>query len=1804
MKVHKQKNYILRTKSGEAKLWRRRIVAMLLIQAFLLLDVAWCGNFSINQDMKQVDTLAPILNISEDAFKNSFLLAQDNLAKTSIPLPSILEAAQINTQKAAEKMGLDDIFVDKTMVVKEGRLSRMWLGFYKFLVTLHILKPRNILLMPKKVTTVTFKVPMDDGSFKTFWAFRVLQNDARGPGKGGLRWLIVENETLNEAKATAAGLATLMTVKNAVIGIPYGGGKGDIVIESGIARMIKEYEIAAMEYDKEAKDANNQNRREDFKQAAEELRTKVRQLKARIIRGFSRELTKKKAVGTFIDVPAPDVGTGPEMMAWFMDEHLKVLTNKNKIHDKVIQQHLSTVEDSTVDDPTQTPYLDEYIRLLKEDTLGVLQGIELGVITGKPVGKGGSEGRSKATGYGGFLALESMLKQFPEVIDMENDAVGRSLSPKTRATLKKNISEMTIGLQGSGNVGEHFAWSVHNAGSKITLWQDVSCTLYHPEGIDVEKLVEDLGRISNGRLAPFNTVSEEFLRETGTRIIKDKSFFWTEHTNIKVPAAIENQIIASNAEKVNCEIILELANNPTSPQADEILKKNGMLIIPDILANVGGVTVSYFEWLQNIEGRYWSEISVDRMLEERINNETKAVLRIAKKDKYDVDLRQAAFILSLARTTNAEIARSRRLRRIFKNGQKGRQPYREYGNLDLDPETVEHLQQINRERKFEEFIDRNEQRHTDQLKEIIKTVDGRFAKDQRGFVLVSGPMTGGKIMFSDRVARALDVPGRRAIKLDLDLQFYDYVAELRNSRLSEDEIHERKVKKMFEFMQRLLEANGEQLEIVVLENNELKKRKVQLRENDLLVIEGREALNTAMLDKKEGILRGEQVFSIFVNTAPNLKLAQNRPLTSLDIRIIRHILTYARVFGEDPIDILRRWPRDRDYDLKYIYPNWKSADVTFNSYLAYELPVLKPYIKPMLENALKRTQEANIIKALKHLLNILNGVPGVNMDAYIPENSIARQFIGYPEKLSRIDQEDDERLSSFKHNGTGHTAVFLGEDLDNLKDKYQGDVEKEFGCYFDKDDPNYNTLFSDYAAFRDKMNAFFFDSKSGHKETFWMYDIDEGKEALFRAIHHKYRNFVAQNARDHFIKEMVWLLELARNMRIVCFEQVLPALHQAGMKNIFRNKVSFAYDRKTPFGIFVRDGILYVNAAVYEYGEVGDFEMFGSMRFNIIYRMVLFQQTNTPDSFVHIEGQADTEVEGTYLRGVPLNKSILRPVDASRIEMFLPRVVAEWTADILSYDRSIREAGIKRRMEETRFVLSFYDEGVRSQEGVLEIAACAAIVEEMEYAEDNEDYEWLLDIIAPEDKAYFEKLKLEFKRYIEALEFRNDFRIHLMSRKKFDELNASVAGENFYYSRTGDVDIAVDADEDEIAALEARGQMLHSFHTRIAELPSVGTRAVDIFEEDPDSQKIIVKVLKIMGSSNPEKRADDVLSGEYGWFDNVSLQGVTELYNFKTPAQIKEDIAAYFASLPEEESLKLGVFTMKFIPGGLAMFEIFGSESPQNRNIQYTLRGAIIKNEDGTYDIVFQGHDTRDPDRFMKQHGWHRVGKDYSAHDLNEITRNEMIQAGRRFLAAGLDRETGTNKMYRDDQGNLQVEKNRTLQELARSGLNKYYLNPANNNPDYLPHSTQSVLAEILSRYNYMKVKREKGKKLRPEEADFLASVEEMPSLLKLLDIFALHNLKLSTYDALLRQRLEKAIGAEEIMDIVERLAFLKESRALKDITPGDTGDPAYDVLSRVKDSGDRGVAALAKELMATKIGQRNLLIKQLYVRDLVEQAI
>ncbi|MFQ3548548.1 MAG: Glu/Leu/Phe/Val dehydrogenase [Armatimonadota bacterium] len=379
-----------------------------------------------------------------------------------------------------------------------------------------------ILREPLRELHVSLHVKMDDGTTKVFKGFRVQYNDARGPNKGGIRFH--PDETIDTVRA----LAAWMTWKTAVVDIPLGGGKGGIICNP------KELSEGELE---------------------------------RLSRAYIDEVGR--ILGPEKDVPAPDVYTTPQIMAWMMDEFSKI------------------------------------------------KGFNCpGVITGKPLAIGGSEGRGDATARGGAYTTREAAKHLN--IDLKNAKVA---------------------IQGFGNAGQYAATLFQDLlGCKIVAVSDTRGGIYSPSGFDAHEIVKH--KLKTGAVGGFpNTemISNEDLLELDVEIL--------------VPAALENVITAQNANNIKAKIICELANGPTLPEADEILFKNGVFMIPDFLANAGGVTVSYFEWVQNLMNFYWDENDVHEKLDKKMTKAFNDVLLMAK--DYEVDMRTAAYMVSIQRVADA-----------------------------------------------------------------------------------------------------------------------------------------------------------------------------------------------------------------------------------------------------------------------------------------------------------------------------------------------------------------------------------------------------------------------------------------------------------------------------------------------------------------------------------------------------------------------------------------------------------------------------------------------------------------------------------------------------------------------------------------------------------------------------------------------------------------------------------------------------------------------------------------------------------------------------------------------------------------------------------------------------------------------------------------------------------------------------------------------------------------------------------------------------------------------------------------------
>ncbi|MFX1358165.1 MAG: Glu/Leu/Phe/Val dehydrogenase [Promethearchaeota archaeon] len=382
----------------------------------------------------------------------------------------------------------------------------------------------------ERALIVSIPIIMDDGTLKIFEGYRVHHSTVRGPGKGGIRF--APNVNLDEVKA----LATWMTWKTSLLNLPLGGAKGGVRVDP---RKLSKKELE------------------------------------RLTRRYTAEIIN--IIGPDIDVPAPDVNTNAQIMAWIMDVY-------------------------SMQKGRSVP----------------------GVVTGKPIEIGGSVGREPATGMGLYFVLQAICEKLD--LDLKN---------------------LNIVIQGFGNVGGTIAELLFNHGCKIIAISDVTSGLYYDKGLDIKKLLE---WVKDGNYL------KDYKNQNYKKIVNEELLILK--CDVLIPAAIENQITKENADKINTKIVLEGANGPTTPEADEILYKEGIHVVPDILANSGGVTVSYFEYIQDIHSYFWKL--------DRINKELKRIILEAFEDTYKISLerkiplRTAAYIIAVSR-----IAKAIELRGIF-----------------------------------------------------------------------------------------------------------------------------------------------------------------------------------------------------------------------------------------------------------------------------------------------------------------------------------------------------------------------------------------------------------------------------------------------------------------------------------------------------------------------------------------------------------------------------------------------------------------------------------------------------------------------------------------------------------------------------------------------------------------------------------------------------------------------------------------------------------------------------------------------------------------------------------------------------------------------------------------------------------------------------------------------------------------------------------------------------------------------------------------------------------------------------------
>jgi glutamate dehydrogenase (NAD(P)+) len=380
---------------------------------------------------------------------------------------------------------------------------------------------RRVLRQPRRELTVHFPVKMDDGSVQVFTGYRVQHNLGRGPAKGGIRYH--QDVSLDEVKA----LAMWMTWKCAVVGIPYGGGKGGVIVDP--------------------------------------KKLSMKELEA-LTRRFTTEI--EVLIGPERDIPAPDVNTNAQVMAWMMDTY-------------------SMHQGHTVP----------------------------GVVTGKPISLGGSEGRNEATARGTVFCIIEAIRH-----------------------LGMDLKKTRVAIQGFGNAGSIAARLIVDEGATVVAVSDSTGGIHNPAGLDISRVTN--WKKEHGTVQGF----------PGSRDISNMEVLEVD-CEILIPAALENQITSRNAANIKAKIVAEAANGPTTPEADVELARRGVFMIPDILCNAGGVTVSYFEWVQDLNRDHWSEAVVNEKLRGIMTRAFAETLAISERE--ECDMRTAAYLLAVQRVADA-----------------------------------------------------------------------------------------------------------------------------------------------------------------------------------------------------------------------------------------------------------------------------------------------------------------------------------------------------------------------------------------------------------------------------------------------------------------------------------------------------------------------------------------------------------------------------------------------------------------------------------------------------------------------------------------------------------------------------------------------------------------------------------------------------------------------------------------------------------------------------------------------------------------------------------------------------------------------------------------------------------------------------------------------------------------------------------------------------------------------------------------------------------------------------------------------
>ncbi|MFB0526682.1 MAG: acetylglutamate kinase [bacterium] len=797
------------------------------------------------------------------------------------------------------------------------------------------------------VITVEFDFPRDDGTIMHLSGYCSVHNTARGAAKGGGRF------HPQVTKKEVMGLSFSMTIKNAIVGIPFGGGKMGVQVDP---RKLSRTELA------------------------------------RLTRAFCRALLEYgekhsvDVIGTYVYVPATDVGTDSIVAAWFADEYFRWLNEKQAIADARLKdslsKHISWLRDNDVDIyqdryVTQTHCLERVATVAREDL--TLDAEELAIITNKPVERGGSRGRTEATGYGVFI-------------------IAREAAPRL---IGKDLRECTIAVQGYGNVGSWAARFCHWYGAKVVAVSNQYTAIYNKDGIDIDALDKFI-RQKQQRLQTDKEVSlEDF---PGAEVLEEKDKLLELAVDISMPCALQNAYTKDNASRAQFRLQVPGANNPNTLEASKTFAKDGRKVIYHGLSNPGGATGSYLEWLQNLNNEQWQEVAVRRMLEERMVGAFRKVMDIYEayeKARRPVSIEDAALILGISRVVDAMIARDKALAKKFSGKRK---PYRIPIPQGL-PETVEELNLEIEQRGIDEIVSRSEQEHCEEIRAIAQDVleaiqKGKLPQGRESMIFVAGPLSVGKMTFANRLAEEL-----QAKKINVEVFHIDTGGGESN-------------------LYKLLE--GKKVEPKYnpwVKRFARHKQPLKLSQDTILIVEGDQKLTEELYLKL--VNEGKKVLLLFDNLAPSMKMQNNRPLTSRSLRLMRRILQFCQartegrqalgkevsldILAETALRIVKSRDSIRQVQIKKAYNLWQYAEEnrrsTFNAYLPYELIAYKPILWPILQRALelaveqKDQRSVKIIKELQMLLGQVKTVQG----NIILQGSVAAEIVRQDKTVPPLD---------------------------------------------------------------------------------------------------------------------------------------------------------------------------------------------------------------------------------------------------------------------------------------------------------------------------------------------------------------------------------------------------------------------------------------------------------------------------------------------------------------------------------------------------------------------------------------------------------------------------------------------------------------------------------------------------------------------------------------------------------------------------------------------------------------------------------